>query len=168
MADLYGTTFAANAGKVTTGVNLQGAALKFYEIDFGVDIRQADASREVTWLTYTLLSQLGWTPVHIGTIQADGGANDGQLLRFAVEVSGGEVMAVDSAANHGYVWSASVADPVVNYIDPSVSPTAQQTAVLSTALTDMFDNYASFAYTNDSGAGATINLSGAVVSEFTF
>ena len=48
MADLYGTTVAANAGKVTTGVNLQGAALKFYSIDFGVDIRQADAAREVT------------------------------------------------------------------------------------------------------------------------
>lgn len=167
MADLYGTTFAANAGKVTTGVNLQGAALKFYEIDFGVDVRQADASREVTWLTYTLLSQLGWTPVHIGTIQADSSSNAGQLLRFAIEVSGGEVMAVDSAANHGYVWSASVADPVVNYIDPSVG-TSQLSAVLSTALTDMFDNYSAFAYTNDSGAGATIDLSAAAVTEFTF
>ena len=167
MADLYGTTVAANAGKVTTGVSLQGAALKFYSIDFGVDIRQADASREVTWLTYTLLSQLGWTPVVIGAIQADAGSNAGQLLRFAIEVSGGEVMAVDSATDHGYVWSASVTDPTVNYIDPSVG-TSQISAVLSTALTDMFDNYASFAYTDDAGAAQTINLSGAVVSEFTF
>ncbi len=167
MADLYGTTLAANAGKVTTGVNLQGAALKFYSIDFGVDIRQADGAREVTWLTYTLLSQLGWTPVHIGTIQADAGSNAGQLLRFAVEVSGGEVMAVDDAANHGYVWSASVADPVVNYIDPSQG-TSQLSAVLSTALTDMFDNYSAFAYTDDSGASQTIDLSGAVVSVFNF
>ena len=167
MADLYGTTVAANAGKVTTGVNLQGAALKFYSIDFGVDIREADASREVTWLTYTLLSQLGWTPVVIGSIQADAGANAGQLLRFAVEVSGGEVMAVDSASNHGYVWSASVADPTVNYIDPSQG-TSQLSAVLSTALTDMFDNYSAFAYTDDSGASQTIDLSGAVVSVFNF
>jgi len=167
MADLYGTTVAANAGKVTTGVTLQGAALKFYEIDFGVDIRQADGAREVTWLTYTLLSQLGWTPVHIGTIQADSSSNAGQLLRFAIEVSGGEVMAVDTDENDGYVWSASVADPTVNYIDPSVG-TSQLSAVLSTALTDMFDNYSSFAYVDDNGADQTINLSSAVVSVFNF
>jgi len=167
MADLYGTTLAANAGKVTTGVNLQGAALKFYSIDFGVDIRQADAAREVTWLTYTLLSQLGWTPVHIGTIQADGGGNAGQLLRFAVEVSGGEVMAVDTAANHGWVWSASVADPTVNYIDPSAG-TTQLSAALSVALTDMFDNYTAFDYVDDAGAAQQIDLSNAVVSVFNF
>lgn len=167
MADLYGTLLAANAGKVTTGVNLQGAALKFYEIDFGVDIRQADASREVTWLTYTLLSNLGWTPVHIGAIQADAGGNAGQRLRFAVEVSGGEVMAVDTVANHGWVSSASVADPVVNYIDPSVG-TSQLSAALSVALTDMFDNYTAFDYVDDAGAAQQIDLSNAVVTVFNF
>ena len=167
MADLYGTTVAANAGKVTTGVNLQGAALKFYSIDFGVDIRQADAAREVTWLTYTLISMLGFTPVVIGSIQADAAANAGQLLRFAIEVSGGEVLAVDSAANHGYVWSASVTDPTVKYIDPSAG-TSELSAVFSTALTDMFDNYTAFDYTDDAGAAQQIDLSNAVVSVFNF
>ena len=76
-------------------------------------------------------------------------------------------MAVDTTTNAGYVWSASVADPTVNYIDPSVG-TSQLSAVLSTALTDMFDNYASFAYTDDAGADQTINLSSAVVSVFNF
>ena len=52
MADLYGTTFAANAGKITQGMNVTGPALSFFEIDFGVSVLQADGAREVTWLVY--------------------------------------------------------------------------------------------------------------------
>ena len=166
MADLYGTTLAANARKITTGVTLQGAALEFYEIDFGVDVRQADGAGEVTWLVYTLISELGFTPVVIGNIQADAGSNAGQLLRFAIEVSGGAEESVSNAAQ-GYVRTNAVAEPVVNYRDASQG-TGVFTAVLATALTDIFDNYTAFAYTDDAGAAQTINLSGAAVTVMNF
>lgn len=164
--NLYGTTVAANARKITTGVTLQGAALEFYEIDFGVDVRQADGAGEVTWLVYTLISELGFTPVVIGNIQADAGSNAGQLLRFAVEVQGGAEETVSNAAQ-GYVRTNAVAEPVVNYRDASAG-TGVYTAVLSTALTDIFDNYTAFAYTDDAGAAQTINLSGAAVTVMNF
>ena len=166
MADLYGTTVAANARKVTTGVTLQGASLEFFEIDFGVDVRQADGAGEVTWLVYTLISELGFTPVVIGNIQADAGSNAGQLLRFAVEVPGGAEESVSNAAQ-GYVRTNAVAEPVVNYRDASQG-TGVYTAVLSTALTDIFDNYAAFAYTDDAGAAQTINLTSAAVTLMNF
>ena len=164
--NLYGTTVAANARKITTGVTLQGAALEFYEIDFGVDVRQADGAGEVTWLVYTLISELGFTPVVIGNIQADAGSNAGQLLRFAVEVQGGAEETVSNAAQ-GYVRTNAVAEPVVNYRDASQG-TGVYTAVLATALTDIFDNYTAFAYTDDAGAAQTINLSGAAVTVMNF
>lgn len=167
MADLYGTAVAANARKITTGVQLQGMSLAFFEIDFGVDVRQADGASEVTWLVYNMISELGWTPVVIGNIQADAGSNAGQLLRFAVEVSGGAVESVDTTANHGLVRSNSVTEPTVNYRDASQG-TGVYTAVMSTALTDMFDNYSAFAYTDDAGAAQTIDLSGAAVTLMTF
>ena len=166
MADLYGTTVAANARKITTGVQLQGASLAFFEIDFGVNVLQADGSNEVTNLVYQLISNLGWTPVIIGTIQADAGSNAGQLLRFAIEVSGGAVESVSNAAQ-GYVRTNAVTEPTVNYYDASQG-TGVYTAVLSTALTDQFDNYTAFAYTDDAGAAQTIDLSSAAVTLMTF
>ena len=166
MADLYGTTVAANARKVTTGVQLQGASLAFFDIDFGVDVRQADGAGEVTWLVYTLVSELGYTPVIIGTIQADAGSNAGQRLRFAIEVPGSAEESVSNAAQ-GYVRTNAVTEPTVNYRDASQG-TAVYTAVLSTALTDIFDNYGTFAYTDDAGAAQTIDLTGAAVTLMTF
>lgn len=167
-SDLTGTNVAANFRNVTTGNNMLGAALKFYAIDFGVDIRQADAANEVTNLTYQLISQLGWTPVIIGTIQSDG-SNAGQLLRFAIEQKGAATETVTSPTSDVLrVRTVAVEDPVVKYIDPSQSTTVQQSAVLSTALTDMFDNFSAFAYTNDAGSSATIDLSGAACTVFDF
>lgn len=168
-SDLTGTNVAANFRNVTTGNNMLGAALKFYSIDFGVDIRQADAANEVTNLTYQLIAQLGWTPVIVGTIQADPSANAGQILRFAIEQKGAATETVTSPTSDVLrVRTVAVEDPVVKYIDPSVSTTAQQSAVLSTALTDMFDNFSAFAYTTDAGSSTTIDLSGAVVTVFDF
>ena len=166
MADLYGTTVAANARKVTTGVQLQGASLAFFDIDFGVDVRQADGAGEVTWLVYTLVSELGYTPVIIGTIQADAGSNAGQRLRFAIEVPGSAEESVSNAAQ-GYVRTNAVTEPTVNYRDASQG-TGVYTAVLSTALTDIFDNYGTFAYTDDAGAAQTIDLTGAAVTLMNF
>ena len=164
--NLYGTTVAANARKITTGVTLQGASLEFFEIDFGVDVRQADGAGEVTWLVYTMISELGYTPVIIGNIQADAGSNAGQLLRFAIEASGAAEETVSNSAQ-GFVRTNSVTEPTVNYRDASQG-TGVYTAVLSTALTDMFDNYTAFAYTDDAGAAQTINLSSAVVTLMNF
>lgn len=167
MADLYGTTVAANARKVTTGVQLQGASLAFFDIDFGVDVRQADGAGEVSWLVYNIISELGYTPVVIGTIQADAGSNAGQRLRFAIEVPGAANESVDTASNHGYVRSNAVTEPTVNYRDASQG-TGVYTAVLSTAMTDIFDNYTAYDYTDDAGAAQTIDLSSAVVALMTF
>lgn len=167
MADLYGTTVAANARKITTGVQLQGASLAFFDIDFGVDVRQADGAGEVSWLVYTIASELGFTPVIIGTIQADAGSNAGQRLRFAIEVPGAGVESVDTTANHGYVRSNAVTEPTVNYRDASQG-TGVYTAVFSTAMTDIFDNYGTFAYVDDAGADQTIDLTGAAVTLMTF
>ena len=61
----------------------------------------------------------------------------------------------------------AVAEPVVNYRDASQG-TGVFTAVLATALTDIFDNYTAFAYTDDAGAAQTINLSGAAVTVMNF
>ena len=166
MADLYGTTVAANARKVTTGVQLQGASLAFFEIDFGVDVRQADGAGEVTWLVYNMISELGYTPVIIGSIQADAGSNAGQLLRFAVEASGAANESVSNAAQ-GYVRTNAVTEPTVNYRDASQG-SGVYTAVMSTAMSDMFDNYTAFAYTDDAGAAQTIDLSSAAVTLMTF
>lgn len=166
MADLYGTTVAANARKITTGVQLQGASLAFFEIDFGVDVRQADGAGEVTWLVYNMISELGYTPVIIGSVQADAGSNAGQLLRFAVEATGAANESVSSAAQ-GYVRTNAVTEPTVNYRDASQGSSVY-TAVMSTAMSDMFDNYTAFAYTDDAGAAQTIDLSSAAVSLMTF
>lgn len=166
MADLYGTTVAANARKITTGVQLQGASLAFFDIDFGVDVRQADGAGEVTWLVYNMISELGYTPVIIGSIQADAGSNAGQRLRFAIEVSGAANESVSNAAQ-GYVRTNAVTEPTVNYRDASQG-TGVYTAVMSTAMSDMFDNYTAFDYTDDAGAAQTIDLSSAAVSLMTF
>jgi len=166
MADLYGTTVAANARKVTTGVQLQGASLAFFDIDFGVNVLQADGAGEVTWLVYQLVSELGYTPVIIGSIQNDAGGNAGQRLRFAIEASGAAEESVSSAAQ-GYVRTNAVTEPTVNYRDASQG-TGVYTAVLSTALTDIFDNYTAYAYTDDAGAAQTIDLSSASVALMTF
>lgn len=166
MADLYGTTVAANARKVTTGVQLQGASLAFFDIDFGVNVLQADGAGEVTWLVYQLVSELGYTPVIIGSIQNDAGGNAGQRLRFAIEASGAGVESVSNAAQ-GYVRTNAVTEPTVNYRDASQG-TGVYTAVLSTALTDIFDNYTAYDYTDDAGAAQTIDLSSASVALMTF
>ena len=171
MADLYGTTLAANAGKITTGVNLQGASLKFFEIDFGVAVNTADGSREVTWLVYNFCSEMGYTPVWIGTVgapaynQSGGAVGANQGLRVAIEVSGASVAAVDSAANHGYVWSETQTEPTVNYSVQGATPTS---GAFSAALQAKLQAETAWPYVNDSGASTTINLSGAAVSVFSF
>lgn len=171
MADLYGTTFAANAGKITTGVNLQGASLKFFEIDFGASIATADGAREVTWLVYNFASEMGYTPVWIGTVgapvynQSGAAVGASQGLRIAIEVSGASVAAVDSAANHGYVWSETQTEPTVNYSVQGATPTS---GVFSAALQAKLQAETAWPYVNDSGSSTTINLSGATVSVFNF
>lgn len=164
MADLYGTLVAANAAKITTGITVTGPALKFFEIDFGVDIRQADGAREVTWLVYNFAAEMGWTPVIIGNLQADAGGNAGQRLRFAIEHKGGEIMSVDTAANHGYVYSATIEEPTVHY---SVQGAAQASGLFSAAMTAKLQAETAWPYKNDAGADATIDLSNAVCTVFT-
>lgn len=171
MADLTSTLVAANYRKVTTGTNQQGASLKFYEIDFGVDIRQADGANEVTYLVYQLVAQLGRSVTLIGTPgnpvynQAGSAIGAGQGLRFAVEVAGGSTESIDDTANHGYVRTVSVVDPNVNYIDGSG---VEQNGTLSAALQYLLSQYTAFAYTTDAGASSTLNLSGTTVSAFDF
>lgn len=171
MADLTSTIVAANYRKVTTGANLQGASLKFYEIDFGVDVRQADGSNEVTYLVYQLVAQLGRTVTMMGIPgnpvynQSGAAIGAGQGVRFAVEIAGGSAEAIDSTANHGYVRTITVADPTVNYID---NAGVQQSGLLSAALAYLLNQYTAFAYTDDAGAAQTINLSSATVTAFEF
>ena len=171
MADLYGTTVAANAQKITQGMQVTGPALSFFEIDFGVSVLQADGAREVTWLVYNFASEMGYTPVFIGAVgnpvydQSGNAIGAGQGLRIAIENKGAAVASVDSTANHGYVWSESVTEPTVNY---SVQGGSQTSGLFSAALQAKLQAETAWSYVNDSGASTTINLSGASVVLFNF
>ena len=142
-----------------------------YEVDFKIAVNQADGSREVTWLLYNISEQLGYTPVVLGTLgavaynQSGGAGTANGTIRFAIEAKGSEVLSVDSATNHSYVWSGATTEPTVNYLLPNGTAGS---AVFSTALQTYLRTFTAWAYTDDSGAAQTANLSSATVTAFTF
>ena len=151
-----------------------------FEINFGLDISQADGANEIPYLVSRLVSDLGFTSTLICTIGAvlnnqSARATSGNYatvavpanysLRFAIEVAGATTYATDSTANHGNVVSASVTEPTVNYI---LDNGTASSAVFHTALQALIAQYTAFPYTDDSGAAQTANLSSTTVTQFIF